>query len=131
MATDTKGVPKSFLAGESLATARVVYLSAAKTVKYWATETSNILGVTCDDAASGGAIPVVTGVGEIVKVKISGSVTAGDLLGPVTDGSGVVATVAQSATITASVPIAGVALTGGTTTEVIEMLLQPSNPIIR
>lgn len=118
--------PVSLKAASSLSAFRVVYLSAAQTVNYWVTSTSAILGVTLDFAESGASVPVESRAGCIVKAYVAANITAGQVVGPATDGAGGI-TPRTLGTVTSHVPTLGIALESGSVGSNIEVLLQPVN----
>ena len=128
MSQHTPGKTRSFKSGAgSLSSARVVGLSAANTVTYWATSTSMIVGVTYDEAQqSDAAISVI--LDGTAKVTCFASVSAGAIVGPATDGSGKVRERTNPATTTTAFEkTIGMALEAGSTDSVIEVALQINN----
>ncbi len=86
MAFEDNGLVISLLAGEDLVAHRLVYLSAANTVKYLNTNSSAPIGITYDSAYSGGAVGVV--VSGVARAYANTSITAGNLVCMETDTSG-------------------------------------------
>lgn len=130
MAETLHGHVASFAGAATLAANRVVALgSTANQVGYWATQTSQILGVSVEEnRGAGSALPVQ--LDGIAKVVCNASVTAGELVGPVTDASGKVAEVNDVLTSTAALlKVLGVALEAGSTDSVIRVSLQIGNRI--
>lgn len=127
MSQHTPGKVRSYKAGATLSTARVVGLSAANTVTYWATSTSMIQGVTYEDSKqSDDAIAII--LDGTARVTCFASVSAGAIVGPATDGSGRVRERANPlTTTTAFEKTLGVALEAGSTDSVIEVALQINN----
>jgi hypothetical protein len=127
MAEALNGLVASFKSAATLSAYRVIARSAANEVGYWATQTSQILGVTMEDSkAAGSAIPVV--LSGIAKVTCNASVTAGELVGPATGASGQVQVVDDALTTTAALlKVLGVALENGSSNSVIRVSLQIGN----
>lgn len=127
MSQQTPGKVRSFQAGATLSAARVVGLSAANTVTYWATSTSMIMGVTYEDSKqTDDAISVI--LDGTAKVSCFASVSVGAIVGPATAGSGQIRERANPATTTTAFEkTIGVALQSGSTDSVIEVALQISN----
>ena len=127
MAESNNGQVVSFKAAAVLAPYRVVCRSAADQVGYWATQSSNILGVTMEASKqTEGSIPVV--IAGIALVACGASIPADAIVGPSTDGSGVVVERANGDTITTKFnKTLGIALEAGSANSIIRVLLQPSN----
>lgn len=123
MSQASAGKVVSLLAGGSLTAHRVVGVSAANTVTFWATQTSNILGVTLDFADSGAAAAIV--LDGTAKCVCFASVSVGAIVGPATDGSGKIQERANGATQTAKT--LGIALESGSTDGTIMVALMVDN----
>jgi hypothetical protein len=129
MAETNQGKVVSFKGAATLSANRVVAYSAANQVGYWATQTSQILGVTSESCKAANSAVAVQLDG-IAKVVCNASVTAGELVGPVTDASGKVADVNDVLTSTSALlKVLGVALENGSTDSVIKVAIQIGNRI--
>lgn len=127
MAETLQGQVASFKGAATLAANRVVAYSGANQVGYWATQTSQILGVTSEQSKQAGSAVSVQ-LNGIAKVVCNASVTAGELVGPVTDSSGKVAEVNDALTTTAALlKVLGVALESGSSDSVIKVALNIEN----
>jgi hypothetical protein len=129
MAHAQNGKVVSFKGNAALAPFRVVTRTADNECGYWATQTTQILGVTLQDSKqTGSAVPVV--LDGLVKLTCLGSVTAGELVGPATDAAGKIAEVNDVLTSTAALlKVCGVAMENGSTDSVILVALQINNRI--
>lgn len=127
MAEALNGLVASFKGNATLSAYRVVARSAANEVGNWSTQSSSILGVTMEDSkATGSAVAIV--LGGIAKAVCNASVTAGQIVGPATDGSGAIVERANpNTTTTAFSKTLGIALEAGSTNSVIRVALQINN----
>lgn len=127
-----KGDVKSFAAGDTLASFRVVTFGGASTtgifVDPWATSTSHVLGVTLGPASfTGEAIDVLLAA-PTAKMSCLLSVSSGALVGPATAGAGQIVERGNPATVTTRlVNVIGIALEAGDTNSVIEVLMNVHN----
>ena len=121
----------SFLAGDTLAAFRIVAVGTTKyTVDVWETSTSAPIGITADSADSGASIAVI--LSGTSKVRAGANITCGDVLAPLTAGSGVVTPQATHNTSTSEVaPCVGIALESFSIGADGEMLIQICNQVLR
>lgn len=131
MAYDDKGKVISLIAGDTLASGILVYVSGDNTVGIVVTSASMPIGVTADYANSGAACPIV--VSGIAKCLVAASCAAGEIVGMSTDGAGAIRGVASAnATATSTnIPVIGVALENGTAGAYISVLVQPAPLFVR
>lgn len=127
-----KGDVKSFLAGDTLGSFRVVMHGGASTtgifVDPYLTQTAHVIGITLGGASVTGEAIEVLLAGPTAKVTCNASVSAGALIAVATDAAGRVIESANPATVTTRlVPIIGISLEAGDTNSVIEILLNPEN----
>lgn len=117
---------KSFAVNSSVPAFTIVAIQATSTsqvTNVW-TSTLNIVGVALDNASAGDSVPVA--IGGTARVICNVSISAGDLVAPVTStGFGV--GLAATFTSTALFKHLGVALDNGSTNSVIEVLINPNN----
>lgn len=101
---------------------KLVEVTGANTVDIVNATTDHVAGVVGEEVTAGVVCPVVLLQGR-VKVLAGGVITAGQILVPAADGS--VTGVANLGAIPLDSMGVGIALTGGASGEVIEMLAQP------
>lgn len=113
----------SFRAGDTLAAFVVVGMSAANTVTVPTAGTVIGLGMTQDTANSGASVNVV--MAGSAKLLSNSSITAGDLVGYNTDGTGTTTTKTGATTTVAFPKAIGVALENASTNTVFEVWINP------
>ncbi len=128
MAESLHGIVASFNGNATLSAGRVVALGATPNqVGYHVTQTSQILGVSIDDNKQAGSAIAIQ-LNGIARVVCNASVTAGELVGPVTDSAGKIGEVNDALTTTAALlKVLGIALEAGSTDSVIRVAIQIEN----
>lgn len=117
---------KSFIATASIPAYVCVSMVTTGSVAVWDTLSSNIIGVSKDNASTGQSIDIV--IAGTAKVLCAASVSAGSIVGPATASTaGYV--VERAVTASTTTKYLGVAYEPGDTNSVIEVLLQISNRV--
>jgi hypothetical protein len=102
----------------SIAAYHIATVDANGRADFPATTTTNVIGVTNNNAsATGEAVGII--LSGTAKVKLGATVTAGDIVGAITGGKG------TGVVGTTTAAIIGIALESGVTNSVIEVTIQP------